>query len=194
MTNYNHPQHFLPTFADMEDGVINCLVEIQRGSINKYEIQKDTGFFKLDRVLFQQTPYPFDYGLISQTYDADDDLLDVAVLNDGEPFAQACLVEGRVIGVMYFDDTGETDDKIIVVPNDDYRWKEVKDISDLSKAQIEEMEFFWTHIKDIQFKYKNKPNAKTTVKGWGGRDEAMKVIQHAQEVYKAKYQDNPNLS
>ncbi len=192
MINYNHPQHTLPTFVNKDEKVINCLVEIHKGSINKYEIQKDTGLLKLDRVMFSNMPYPFDYGVIPQTYDEDNDLLDVMILNMGEPFHENSLVEGRIIGVIKFEDTGEVDDKIVIVPNHDYRWNEVESIDDLSLALKEEINFFWNYYKTIQFKVKGK-DSKTLVKSWGRVNEAVKVIEKSMKLYKEKYSDNPNL-
>lgn len=191
MTNFSHPQHFLPTFADRKNKIINCLVEIQKDSINKYEIQKETGILKLDRVLFQHTPYPFDYGVIPMTYDADDDLLDVMILHRGEPFHAGSLVEGRVIGMIHFLDTGDIDDKIVVVPNDDYRWRDIGSIDDLSIAQKEEIDFFWNNYKAIQFKMKKKHEHRTVVKAWSGVDVAMKTLDHSIKLYERTYPDNP---
>lgn len=192
MVNYNHPQHLLQTFSDIDNHIINCIVEIQKGSLNKYEIQKDSGILKLDRVMYSNMPYPSDYGLIPQTYDEDDDLLDVMILNDGEPFHSGSLVEGRVIGILHFEDTGEVDDKVLVVPNDDYRYKGISNIGDLSFAQKEVIDFYWNNYKTIQLKVKGK-EGKTEIKSWGNVEDAVKIIEKAMQLYKSKFSDNPNL-
>ncbi len=189
MTDYNSAQHKLPTWAD--EGIINMLVEIPKGSFNKYEIQKDTGFIKLDRVNMQP-PYPQDYGLIPKTYDEDDDLLDAMCIVT-YPTIPGCLLEGRVIGVCRFEDTGEVDDKIIVVPNDDIRFKHVKSLQDIDISLKEEIEFFWNNYKNIQFKLKGTTDKKTIVKEWGDVDMAIEIIKKAQILYTEKYPDNPYL-
>lgn len=189
--NFNHPQHSLPTFADKDKKIINCIIEINQGDTNKYEIQKDTGIFKLDRVMFAPMPYPFDYGLIPQTYDHDDDLLDVVIFSSF-PIAKGALVEGRVIGIIHFEDTGEVDDKILVVPADDYRWKHIKSYKDLPLSTIEQVEFYWNNYKEIQFKMKGTPEKKTIIKSWGDVDDAMKVLDADILMYNEKYPDNPN--
>jgi inorganic pyrophosphatase len=112
MANINHAPskymlnllHVLPAFASEEDAVINTIVEINAGSINKYEIITETGTLKLDRVGFSSLSYPFAYGAIPCTWDLDNDPLDVEIVNVTEPLIPGTLVEVRVIGIMKFID------------------------------------------------------------------------------------------
>src|SRR3989338_9321916 len=148
---------FNPLFAlpvgDDSPREINMLVETPMGSINKYEYHTRTGLLKLDRVLFERLPYPVEYGAIPQTWDEDEDLLDVMCLVTYPTFP-GCLISVRPIGVMIFNDSGEKDDKILAVPVDDIRFKHIKTIKDLTDHQVDEIAFFFQHYKELQFKYK----------------------------------------
>lgn len=185
LTQMPNPQHVLSTYDADEN--LNMLVEIPMGSFNKYEYVTEAGILKLDRVLFKMLPYPIEYGLIPQTYDEDGDLLDVMSLVTYPTFP-GCLIAARPIGVMKMNDSGEVDDKIFCVPADDYRFNHIKDLSDVSKIKIDEIQFFWEHYKILQFKYKNQLDKKVVVEGWYGADEAKKVIEKCQLAYKEKYQ------
>lgn len=131
MANINHKPskymlnllHVLPPFVEgsEKDNLINCLVEINPGTINKYEFINETGTLKLDRVGYSSLAYNFAYGAIPCTWDEDDDMLDVVIPMVTEPFVPGSLVELRVIGVIKFIDGGEVDDKIVAVVNDDKR-------------------------------------------------------------------------
>ncbi len=181
--------HTLPT-GDEKLNHLNMLVEIPRGSINKFEYKVDTGLIHLDRVLYQQTPYPVEYGLIPQTWDEDEDMLDIMCLTSYPTFP-GCVLSARPIGVMYFVDAGQVDDKIISVPAGDVRYKHIMDIRDLSDHTKEEIDFFFTHYKKIQLKYKHgkkiPKNAEPIIKHWGNRDHALRVIQKAMTRYKQKF-------
>ena len=125
MANINHKPskymlnllHVLPAFVEEKTGIINSIVEVSAGSINKYEIITESGQLKLDRVGYSSLAYPFTYGAIPQTWDYDGDPLDVEIVNITEPLVPVSLIEARVIGVMKFIDGGEVDDKIIAVLN-----------------------------------------------------------------------------
>lgn len=177
-------QHVLPTFD--EDGNVNMLVEIPKGSFNKYEYVTEAGVIKLDRVLYEMLPYPVEYGLIPQTYDEDNDLLDIMSLITYPTFP-GCLITVRPIGVMYMNDSGEVDDKIFAVPADDIRFKHVKSMKDLPQIVIDEIQFFWENYKTLQFKYKNQPDKKVLIDRWGDENEARQVIEKCQKAYAAKY-------
>ena len=142
---------------------INMLVETPMGSINKFEFHTNTGLLKLDRVLFEKLPYPIEYGAIPQTWDEDEDLLDVMCILTYPTFP-GCLISVRPIGVMLFNDSGEKDDKILAVPVDDIRYKHVKSITDLTEHQKDEIGFFFERYKDLQFKYKGQTDKKDGVK------------------------------
>lgn len=165
---------------------INMLVETPMGSINKYEFHTKTGLIKLDRVLFEKLPYPIEYGAIPQTWDEDEDLLDVMSLVTYPTFP-GCLISVRPIGVMLFNDSGEKDDKILAVPVDDIRYKHIKSISDISEHQKDEIAFFFERYKDLQFKYKGQTDKKVVVEGWGDVEQAYEIIKEACELFKKTF-------
>jgi inorganic pyrophosphatase len=172
--------------GDEAPKVINMLVETPMGSINKYEFHTGTGLLKLDRVLFEKLPYPIEYGAIPQTWDEDNDLLDVMCLVTYPTFP-GCLISVRPIGVMLFNDSGEKDDKILAVPADDIRYKHIKSIDDLPEHQKDEISFFFERYKDLQFKYKGQTDKKVVVEGWGGPEKAYEIITAANELFKKTF-------
>ncbi|MBN1916101.1 inorganic diphosphatase [Candidatus Dojkabacteria bacterium] len=161
---------------------INMLVETPMGSINKFEFHTNTGLIKLDRVLFEKLPYPIEYGAIPQTWDEDEDLLDIMSLITYPTFP-GCLISVRPIGVMMFNDGGEKDDKILAVPVNDIRFSNVKSLDDISEHQKDEIAFFFERYKDLQFKYKGEKDKKVVVEGWGETEAAYKIIGDAQELF-----------
>jgi inorganic pyrophosphatase len=165
---------------------INMLVETPMGSINKYEFHTQTGLLKLDRVLFEKLPYPVEYGAIPQTWDEDEDLLDVMSLITYPTFP-GCLISVRPIGVMLFNDSGEKDDKILGVPVDDIRFKHIKSIKDLPTHTVDEIGFFFERYKDLQFKYKGQTDKKVMVEGWDGVERAHKIIEAANKLFKKQF-------
>ena len=183
--NSFNPLFKLPVGDDVPNE-INMLVETQMGSINKYEFNTQTGILKLDRVLYSKLPYPIEYGAIPQTWDEDGDPLDIMCLVTYPTFP-GCLISVRPIGYMKFNDTGEVDDKILAVPADDIRYKHIKDISDLTSHQLDEIGFFMERYKDLQFKYKGQTDAKVVVEGWFNKAEAIKIIEHAQKLFIEKF-------
>lgn len=173
--------HVLPAFASEEDAVINTIVEINAGSINKYEIITETGTLKLDRVWYSSLSYPFAYGAIPCTWDLDNDPLDVEIVNVTEPLIPGTLVEVRVIGIMKFIDGGEVDDKVIAVINDDKRTNHIKSIEDLGEQFIKETTYYWEHYKDLK-----KPGT-GKVEGFFGVDEAVRIIKECEDRYVKEY-------
>lgn len=185
-----NPLFTIPTGDDVPNEV-NMLVEAPKGSFNKYEYNTYTGLIKLDRVLYQFMPYPVEYGAIPQTWDEDEDMLDIMSLSSHPTFS-GCLISIRPIGVMYFIDSGEIDDKIIGVPADDIRFAHINDIKDLPAHSLDEIHFFFQYYKELQFKYKGvKEGAKARIKidGWKGKEDASRTIQEAVERYKKKFAD-----
>lgn len=176
--------HVLPAFVEKKDDVINTIVEINSGTINKYELITESGQLKLDRVGYSSLAYPFAYGAIPQTWDYDGDPLDVEIVNVIEPLVPGCLVEARIIGVMKFEDGGEVDDKIIAVLSDDRRSDHIKSVDDLGEQFKKESTYFWEHIK-----YLKKPGTGVT-KGFFDKDEAIKVIKECEGRYKDIYAKN----
>jgi inorganic pyrophosphatase len=129
----------------------NCIIEIPKGSYNKYEIDKETGMIALDRANYSYAPYPFDYGFVPQTLWDDGDALDVLVLTTF-PLNPGILVRVRPVAVMDMTDSGESDYKIIAVPVDDKRWEDIKDLSDLNKHSLKEFTHFFETYKQLKGK------------------------------------------
>ena len=167
---------------DIEPGSvdgINTIIEIGKGSKNKYEVDKKTGLIALDRVLHSAQDYPFDYGFVPQTLWHDGDPVDVVVLST-YPFSPGILVKVRPVAIMNMLDAGEGDDKIIAVPVDDPRWNETKDLSDVNKHTIKEIQHFF-------MTYKNLQNKAVEVTGFQGRKEAEEAFHIGCNLYKDKY-------
>jgi inorganic pyrophosphatase len=131
--------------------MINVIVEIPKGSKNKYEIDKESGLIRLDRAMKSAQDYPFDYGFVPQSLWDDGDALDVVLLTT-YPLHPGILVEARPVAVMRMIDGGEGDDKIIAVPKNDPRWEDVQDLSDVNKHTIKEIQHFFETYKTIDGK------------------------------------------
>lgn len=173
-----HPWHDLPAGPRLPDQ-ITAVVEIPSGSRNKYELDKATGLFRLDRVLYSAVSYPGDYGLIPRTLHEDNDPLDVLVVVE-QPTFTGCQITARPIGVLKMLDRGEPDDKILAVPVDDPRYNEYFDISDYPQHYLKEIEHFFLIYKDLE-------GRRVEILGWSGADVAMQVIQESVVRYDAKY-------
>lgn len=148
--------------------MIDAIVEIPRGSRNKYEVDQKTGAIRLDRVLFSSVHYPTDYGFIPGTTSADGDPLDVLIIIE-EPTFPGCHIEVRPIGVLRMRDEKGIDEKILAVPVSDPKFDEIQDISDLSKQWPAEIENFFNTYKMLERK-------ESSVEGWGGSEEARAII------------------
>jgi len=174
-------QHVLPAFADESKAIVNGLVEINPNSINKYEFITETGHLKLDRVGYSSLAYPVAYGLIPQTWDQDNDMLDFVIANVTEPLVPGSLVELRVIGVMEFEDGGERDDKIICVINDDKRQDHIQSYTDLGEHWAKEVEHYFEFYKHLKKQGTCKPL------GFFGVEQAIKIVKESEERYKKEY-------
>ena len=189
MANINHKPskymlnllHVLPAFVDETNKIVNTIVEVSAGSINKYELITESGQLKLDRVGYSSLAYPFTYGAIPMTWDYDGDPLDVEIVNVTEPLVPGSLVEIRVIGVMKFVDGGEVDDKIIAVLNDDKRSDHIKSYKDLGEYWEKETKYYWENYKALK-----KPGT-GVVETFHEADEAIKVIKDCEQRYKELY-------
>ncbi len=159
----------------------NVIVEIPRGSHNKYEIDKETGLIKLDRVNFSAAAYPCDYGFMPQTLWDDGDALDVIVLTTN-PIPPGILVSVRPVGIMEMTDGGESDDKVIAVPVEDIRFDHIKDLADITAHSLKELQHFFEQNK----KLKKKP-VEITVHGFKGRADALSAVKKSVESYKKKF-------
>ncbi|MEK7610650.1 MAG: inorganic diphosphatase [Patescibacteria group bacterium] len=159
--------------------LINVIIEINRGSKNKYEIDKTTGLIALDRVAHTAQDFPFDYGFVPQTLWHDDDPLDVIVLTT-HPLLPGVLVRVRPVGLMKMVDSGQGDDKLISVPADDPRWESVRDLGDVNTHTLKEMEHFYSTYKKLQDKV-------VTVNGFENRAAAEAAFATGVELYKKKF-------
>jgi len=160
---------------------LNVIVEIPQGSSNKYELDKETGLIRLDRVNYGPTHYPTNYGFIPQTLWDDGDAIDVLLLSTF-PFHPGVLVPMRPIGIMRMIDGGESDDKIIGVPAEDRRFEDMTDIGDLNQHKQREIKLFFETIKLL----KGKP-VEVKVESFANLAEARKALEHAQKLYAEKF-------
>lgn len=154
---------------------IDVVVEIPKGSRNKFEIDKETGLIRLDRVLHRPFRYEWDYGFIPQTLADDGDPLDGVIIVDQPSFSGA-VIPCRPIGVMHMVDQGEGDDKIICVPADDPDSRGVKSVSKAQEARMRK----WFES------YKKKENKTVEITGFEGAAAARRYIKDAIELYKKK--------
>ncbi|MBE6700610.1 MAG: inorganic diphosphatase [Ruminococcaceae bacterium] len=152
-----------------------CVVEISKGSRKKYELDKETGYIILDRILYTSTHYPANYGFIPRTLGDDNDPLDVLLLC-AEPLEPLTLVRAYPIGVISMIDNGRNDEKIIAIPFNDPNNNQYTDIDQLPSHVFDEMKHFFSV-------YKNLEKKDTAVNEVQNRDVAIKVIESAIENY-----------
>ena len=152
-----------------------AVVEIPKGSKVKYEMDKETGLLRMDRILYTSTQYPANYGFLPRTYAKDKDPLDVLVLCQ-EAILPMTLVECRPIGVMRMVDNASRDEKIIAVPIHDPSMEEYQDIDELPLHTVEEMQHFFEVYKTLE-------NKVTVVRSFGSADEAQRLIARSIRAY-----------
>ncbi|OGG40288.1 hypothetical protein A2118_02290 [Candidatus Kaiserbacteria bacterium GWA2_50_9] len=157
---------------------MNVIVEINKGSHNKYEIDKATGLIALDRVAHTGQDFPFDYGFVPQTLWDDGDALDVVILTT-YPLLPGILVRVRPIALMKMIDSGEGDDKVIAVPVDDPRWKNVQDLKDINPHTLKEIEHFYATYKKLQ-------NKEVQVTGFEDKASAEAAFEKGRKMYNDK--------
>ncbi len=170
--------HDIPAGKNAPD-IINVIIEIPKGSKNKYEIDKETGLIMLDRALHTAQDYPFDYGFMPQSHWDDGDPLDVVVLTT-YALAPGILVKVRPVAIVNMIDDGDSDAKIIAVPDKDPRWDDVQSLADINKHTIKEIEHFFLTYKQIQ----KKP---VSIDSIGDKDEAIAAVLKSQTLYKEKF-------
>ncbi|MBI1999288.1 MAG: inorganic diphosphatase [Parcubacteria group bacterium] len=158
---------------------MNVIVEIPKGSRVKYELDKETGLIKFDRVLYSPMHYPTNYGFVPQTLWEDGDPLDVLVLAY-EPLIPGSLVEARPIGMLPMTDGGEDDVKILAVPTADPRFANTKDIANLEPHLLDEIRHFFSVYKDLQKKV-------VSVGDWKESEEAKRAVERSLALYQEKY-------
>ena len=173
-----NPWHDLPAGIHPPEQV-TALIEIPSGSRNKYELDKQSGLIRLDRVLYSSMHYPGDYGFIPRTLHDDGDQLDILV-RINEPTFPGCQIDCRPLGVLKMLDRGEPDDKILAVPCHDPYYHEYFDIADLSQHYLSEVEHFFHTYKDLE-------GRRVEIVGWEKSDVAMGVIQDSIVRYEEKY-------
>ena len=153
----------------MPDEPLICLVEIPKGSRNKYEYDHDLGVIKLDRFLFSSMVYPTDYGFIPDTLGQDGDPLDAMVLVS-EPTFPGCVIEVKAIALFRMEDDKGIDDKVLCVPLSDPAWNTLETLEDVSNQLRDEIAHFFSVYKDLEQK-------KVTVDGWYSREDALEEIE-----------------
>lgn len=170
--------HNLPTGPEVPR-IVYCIVEIPKGSRNKYEYSKKAGIIKLDRVLYSSMHYPGDYGLIPQTYAEDGDPMDIMVMVN-EPTFSGCVIEARPIGIFHMTDRGDPDDKILAVPATDPLFNDYADLSDVPRHFLNEVAHFFQTYKQLQ-------GIQVTPKGWENADAAYQIIIQSIQRYKEMF-------
>jgi len=149
--------------------VVNAIIEIPKGRRSKFELDKKTGLFRLDRYLFSSSHYPGDYGYIPQTLAEDGDALDVLVMVN-EPTFTGCLIEARVIGLFKMKDKGANDYKVFGVPNTDPLFAEYRDLAAVPPHFLREVEHFFATYKQLE-------GTHTQTEGWATASEAITEVQ-----------------
>lgn len=158
---------------------LNVIIEIPQGSRVKYELDKETGLFKFDRVLYSPMHYPANYGFVPKTLWDDKDPLDVFVLGY-ESLFPGTLVKARPIGALDMNDGGDDDVKILAVPIKDPRFDEIKELSDVQPHILKEIAHFFKVYKDLQ-------NKKVEVGEWKDREKAYKDIEKSFKLYNEQF-------
>jgi len=173
MADYN----VVLTPGDYREGTVNTVVEIPMGSMMKIEWDRKHACFMLDRVEPAIFKKPVNYGFIPQTIDEDGDELDTLIVTD-EPIPTGVWLEARILGILNFEDDGEMDHKVVVVPADDRNTGDAaKTLDDLGKRWKEQIEHHFTHYKDLK-----KPGS-TKVLGWGDTAAAIAMIVECEERF-----------
>lgn len=164
--------------GDYQNGKVNTVVEIPKGSTNKIEWDRQRAAFMLDRVEPKIFPKPTNYGFIPQTLDEDGDELDTLIVTENA-LTTGVWLEANIIGILNFEDDGEGDHKVVVVPADDrHTDNKIKTLDDLGPRWKEQVEHHFAHYKDLY-----KPGS-TKVLGWGGVEDAKKIIAESIDRFK----------
>lgn len=167
------------TFGENAPSIVNGIIEIPKGTRAKYELDKESGMLKLDRVLFSSVYYPANYGFIPKTYCDDNDPLDILILSQID-IVPLCIVSAKVIGVMRMIDGGEADDKIIAVAEGDPSVNHINDISELPQHFISEMRNFFEDYKKLEKKT-------VVVEEFQSKELAVEIVRKAIQDYKDKF-------
>ena len=168
--------------AELEsEMVVTVMVEVPKGSRNKYEYDKDKRMMKFDRMLFSAVHYPSDYGFILDTLAGDGDALDALVLV-WEPTFPGCIIDVKPVGLFKMWDERGPDEKILCVPISDPNWNYIENLADVPPHLLKEIEHFFSIYKELEAK-------KTGVEGWEDRAAAIEVIRESQRKYQERISD-----
>jgi inorganic pyrophosphatase len=159
----------------MKNDVVEAIVEIPFRSRNKYEIDKNTGKIKLDRVLYSAMGYPAEYGTIEKTLAPDGDPLDILILAT-EPTHPGCVIPARIIGYLTMNDNGKDDYKLISVVDCDPRFDDIQSLNDVSSFTLMEIKNFFENYKKLQ-------NIKVIVGDYHNKEEALKLLEECKNNY-----------
>jgi inorganic pyrophosphatase len=170
-----HPLHDIPSGSAPPDE-LNLFVEIPRGSRNKFELDKESGLIKLDRLLYSAVYYPGDYGFVPRTLASDGDPLDLVCMVT-EPTFPGCLIEVRPVGLFLMEDEKGVDEKVLVVPLRDPLYADYRELDDVPRHFLREMEHFFTIYKDLE------DEKRTTIQGWRPRRDVGPVVEAAMKRY-----------
>ncbi len=180
-----HPWHDIDPEISLE-GDCRAIIEISKGSQVKYEIDKETGLLKMDRVLYSAVHYPADYGFIPRTLWHDNDPMDIFVLGSF-PIVPMTIVKVRIIGVICMEDSSEGDDKLLSVYTGDPRFDEYRDMEDIPPHTLRELKHFLETYKELQGK-------KVTVMEMKGRLAAIQSLHESCQLYDQMRKDTVNWS
>jgi len=176
----HNPWHIVSIGSNVPE-TVNAIIEIPEGSKSKYELDKESGLLKLDRVLFSSVHYPANYGFIPQTLSDDNDPLDILVISSVD-VVPLCIIEAKIIGLMTMIDEEERDDKIIAVAKNDMSVNYINDVHELPPHTTTELKRFFVDYKKLEHK-------NVTVEKFLDKAEAYKVILESQKLYYEKYKE-----
>ncbi len=169
-----HPWHDVPIGEEAPEE-FNALIEIPKGSKVKYELDKDTGLLKVDRILYSSVIYPANYGFIPRTLGDDDDPLDLLVVMQ-ETVQALSIMRVRPIGMMHMVDEGQNDEKIICVHLDDPEYRDFDHYEQLPPHRMNELQRFFEDYKVLEGK-------EVDVGNFEGPEEAVEAVRHAMDLY-----------
>lgn len=173
-----HPWHDIPTGRQAPDSV-TAVIEIPTNERNKYELDKELGIFRLDRVLYSAVHYPGDYGFLPRTLGDDGDPLDILVLTTIPVFV-GCLVEARPVGLFHLVDSGQADEKVLAMPLGDPYSDGIHDLGDVPAHYLREVEHFFAVYKSLEGK-------NTETRGFEGADAARRAIVRGMTNYQERF-------
>lgn len=178
MTNNFNPWHNVSPGNKLPD-IVNGIIEIPKGTRAKYELDKESGLIKLDRVLYSSVYYPANYGFIPKTYCDDKDPLDILILSQIDVIPM-CIVPAKIIGVMRMLDNGEADDKLIAVAAGDPSVSHISDISELPDHFISELRNFFEDYKKLE-------NKTVVVEEFFNRETAIEILNDSFKMYEEHF-------